>query len=284
VELERAGVTLARRLGDRSIEIILLGNSAEDARRTGNWEWAIGELESALQLDIDAASRRWLVVVRAGYRAYMGEMTETELDAIRKEVAGSEDTDIMAGTHEVAAAMAAGAGHARRAHDEYLAMADASSLNAPYLLPLAAIQAVLAGDAALARADLERLRDIGTRGRAVDANRLGIEAGIAALDGDPAGALAGFRQSIAALRELGLPWDEAWITIVAMSVLGAGEPETLGWATRSADFLESVGARPAAELLAKLVAATPAVGAGRSRGAAASASGQERASEAPASG
>jgi hypothetical protein len=214
----------------------------------------------------------------------MGDMTEPELDAIREEAAGSEDTDILAGSHEVAAAMAAGAGDPRRAHDEYLAMADASSLNEPYLLPLAAIQAVIAGRADLARAALDRLRDIGTRGRAVDANRLGIEAGIAALNGDPVGALAGFRQSIAALRELGIPWDEAWMTIVAMSVLGAGEPETLGWATRSADFLESVGAMPAAELLAKLVAATPAVGAGRSIGAAASAGGQERTSEAPASG
>jgi len=114
----------------------------------------------------------------------MGEMTEAELEAIREEAAGSEDTDILAGTHEIAAAMAAGAGDSRRAHDEYLAMADASSLNAPYLLPLAAIQAVLAGDAALARAALARLREIGTRGRAVDANRLGIEAGITALDGE----------------------------------------------------------------------------------------------------
>jgi len=284
VELERAGITLARRLGDRSIEIILLGNSAEDARRTGDWQWAIGELESALQLDIDAASRRSLIVVRAGYRAYMGDMTEPELDAIREEAAGSEDTDILAGSHEVAAAMAAGAGDPRRAHDEYLAMASASSLNEPYLLPLAAVQAVIAGRADLARAALDRLRDIGTRGRAVDANQLGIEAGIAALNGDPAAALLGFRQSIAALRELGIPWDEAWMTIVAMSVLGAGEPETLGWATRSADFLESVGAMPAAELLAKLVAATPAVGAGRPMGAAASAGGQERTREAPASG
>jgi hypothetical protein len=214
----------------------------------------------------------------------MGEMTDPELDAIREEAAGSEDTDILAGTHEIAAAMAAGAGDPRRAHDEYLAMADASSLNAPYLLPLAAIQAVIAGRGDLARSDLDRLRDIGTRGRAVDANRLGIEAGITALNGDPAAALVGFRQSIAALRELGIPWDEAWMTIVAVSCLGAGEPETLGWATRSADFLESVGAMPAAEQLAKFVAATPPVGAGRSIGAAASASGQERPSEASASG
>jgi len=261
VELERAGIALARRLGDRSIEVILLGNAAEDARRTGDWGWALGELEAALQLDIDAASRRSMVVVRAGYRAYRGEVTEADVEAIAREAAGSEDSDVQAASHEIAGAIATTTGQWRRAHDEFIAMAESSALNAPYLLPPAAVQAVLAGEPALARATLARLTEIGTRGRAVDANRTGIQAGIAALEGDHAAALTGFRQSIAALHDLGLPWDEAWMSMAAISCLGAEEPETLGWATRAADTFDLLEVKPLGAQLAALLKQSAAIAA-----------------------
>jgi class 3 adenylate cyclase/tetratricopeptide (TPR) repeat protein len=259
VELERAGIALARRLGERSIEVILLGNAAEDARRSGEWPWALGELESAMQMDIDAASRRSLTVVRAAYLAFQGAISQAEIDALRIDAQGQEDTDVLAGIHDVQAAIEASAGNWVRAHESYVALADGSVLNAPYVLPLAAVMAVLGRMPAPARAALDRLRDIGTRGRAVDANRMGIEAGIAALEGDHAAALPGFRQSIAALRELALPWDEAWMTMAAVSCLGT-EPETLGWATRAADFLDEIGAAPVAEQLSKIVDGRPNAG------------------------
>jgi len=113
-------------------------------------------------------------------------------------------------------------------------------LNAPYALPPAGIMAILAGSPGLAREALDRLRALGTRGRAVDANRLAIEAGISAFDGDFSASLAGFRQAISMLREIGLPWDGVWVTMAALSCLGT-EPETLGWATGAADFLKQIG-------------------------------------------
>jgi class 3 adenylate cyclase/tetratricopeptide (TPR) repeat protein len=283
VELERAGLSVARRLGERSIEIILLGNAAEDARRTGDWGWALEELEAAIQLDIDAISRRSLLIVRAVYRAYQGELGRDEIDALRTDLAGGEDTDVQAGTHDMAGAVAASHGEWRQAHDEYVAMADASVLNAPYVLPIAALQATLAGDAGLARAALARLDAMGTRGRAVAANRLAIEAGIAALEGDRMAALNGYRQSIAALRELGIRVDEAWVTLAAIARIGAGEPETVGWATRAADFLDEIGATPIAEQLAALVDRSP-VSSSQRAGARQSSNGAETAREASASG
>jgi tetratricopeptide (TPR) repeat protein len=286
VELERAGIALARRLGERSIEVILLGNVAEDARRTGDWTWALGELDAAIQMDIDAASRRSLTVVRAAFQAYQGITTEADIEAIALDAQGNQDNDVNAAIHDVRAALAAASGQWRAAYEAHVAMANESLLNAPYVLPSAALEAVLAREPGLARAALARLREIGTRGRAVDANRLGIEAGLAALDGDPAAALTGFRQSIAALRELGLPFDEAWMTMAAVSCIGAGEPETLGWATRAADFLDEIGATPVAAQLERLVEGSPAITATRrSRGEDGNAPSQaEQTSEAPASG
>jgi hypothetical protein len=133
-------------------------------------------------------------------------------------------------------------------------MANASALNAPYVLPWAGLMAVLAGESELAKVALDRLREIGTRGRAVDANRIGIEAGIAAREGDRAAAVAGFRQSIAALHELGLPWDEAWMIMAAISCLGADTPESVGWAARAADTLDLLEVKPIAALLARMLA------------------------------
>jgi tetratricopeptide (TPR) repeat protein len=257
VELERAGLTLARRLGERSTEVILLGNAAEDARRTGDWAWALEELDSAIQMDMDAASRRSLLVVRATYLAYQGNISAAEIETIERDVEGIEDIDVAAGTHDIRAALAAVAGDWKQAHDEYIAQSVASVLNAPYALPPAGIMAILAGSPGLAREALDRLQALGTRGRAVDANRLAIEAGIAASDADYGAALSGFRQSVGALRDIGLPWDEVWVTMAALSCLGT-EPETLGWATRAADFLEQIGATQIAEQLSKLVDASPA--------------------------
>ena len=79
-----------------------------------------------------------------------------------------------------------------------------SDLNAPYSFPKAGRAAVLAGDAAMARAAVDGLARIGARGRAMDADRAAIGAGIAALEGDLMGARTGYRTAVAAFRDLGL--------------------------------------------------------------------------------
>ncbi len=254
VELERAGITVARRLGERSTEVILLGNAAEDARRTGDWSWAQAELEAAIQLDVDAASRRSLLVVRATYLAYQGRIEDEEMDSVIAEAVAGEDPDVEAGTHDLGAARAIAAGDFGRAYAELVAMADASALNAPYVVPPAGILATMIGDAVRARAMLERLRTLGTRGRAVEANRLAIEAGVAALDGDPGTALAGYRQSIAQHRELGTAMDEVWVAMAAASRLGTSDPEIRAWLDRARETLERVEAAPLLEQLDQLIA------------------------------
>jgi len=270
VELEKSGITLARRLGERATEVILLGNATEDARRTGDWAWALGELDTAIGLDMDAISRRALVIVRATYRALQGQLTDADLEDIERPPDGIEDSDIDAGAHDVGAGQAIADGDWRKAHDEYIALADISLLNAPYVLPNAGWMAVLAREPGLARAAVDRLRQMGTRGRAIEAGVNAVLAGIATQEGDKGSALATFRQSIAMLRELGIPLDEAFVTMVAISCLGAGDPETLGWATKAADFLEEIGAVPVARQLAKLVeASTPVASRAAESGAAA---------------
>jgi hypothetical protein len=104
-----------------------------------------------------------------------------------------------------------------------------SDLNAPYSLPRAGCAAVLAGDAGAARAALAQLDGIGTRGRAVDADRTVIRAGIAAIEGDESAASAGYRTAIDSFRGLGLPWDEALAGLSAAIRLGSGVSDVSEW-------------------------------------------------------
>ena len=48
-------IATARRLGRRALEINTIANVAEDVRRTGDWDWALGELETIRQYELDDA-------------------------------------------------------------------------------------------------------------------------------------------------------------------------------------------------------------------------------------
>ena len=84
--------------------------------------------------------------------------------------------------------------------------------------------ALLAGDPATAGLALDRLIATGAHGRALDVDRTAIQAGLAALEGRRADAIAGYRSAIAGWRDLGLPWDEAITSIEFVRLLGSDEP------------------------------------------------------------
>ena len=82
VAIERESIALARRLGRRYAELTSLGNTAEDARRTGEWAWAIREVDAALQLDVDDATHLTLLGVSAFFRILQGRMDDDELASL----------------------------------------------------------------------------------------------------------------------------------------------------------------------------------------------------------
>jgi len=282
VALERDGLSLARRLGERAQEVVLTGNIAEDALRTGEWAWAVGELDAAINLDIDAASRRAMVLVRAKYHALMGHLTDDDVAEMERLIEGAGDADVDTSVFEIASIQAISEAQWRKAYDALAVVAEKSRLNAPYVLPNMGWLAVLSGDATLARSTIDRLFELGTRGRATDAGRAAVLAGAAAIDGDRMAAMSGYRAAFAAFRELELPWDAALVTMSAVSCLGADDPETLGWATTAADWLDEVGAAPIAAQLSKLVEQTGATAINAARAALAGAP-AEPASESQAS-
>jgi hypothetical protein len=97
----------------------------------------------------------------------------------------------------------------------------------------------------------------GTRGRSIDADRITVEAGIAALGGDRDAALVGYRTGLSAYRDLSLVVDETLLAMQAATTLGANEPEVAGWVDGARTILTRLRAAP---LLARLddAAAAPA--------------------------
>ena len=83
VDVQREIITTARRLGRRALEINTIGNVSEDARRTGEWDWILGELEGARQYELDDAGEIVLDQAIAMLRIMRGEVTDEAVDLAR---------------------------------------------------------------------------------------------------------------------------------------------------------------------------------------------------------
>jgi hypothetical protein len=99
-------------------------------------------------------------------------------------------------------------------------------------------------DAAGARPDLAALDASGVHGRAVEADRTTIRAGIAALEGRPADAVASYRDALRSWRDLGLAWDEALAGIDMALLLDPTDPWVRASAQAAREILVRLEASP----------------------------------------
>ena len=95
----------------------------------------------------------------------------------------------------------------------------------PLAGPLAARAALWAADLDGARAAHQTLEDKMYRGRAISLDKATVRAGIAALEGRGADALAGYRAALRGWREIGCAWDEALAVIDMVTLLHPTDAE-----------------------------------------------------------
>ena len=226
VELERQAIAIARRIGRRDMELLLIGNAGEDSFRTGEWSFQAAEFASLDELEIEASTRLPMEGASTVIALLRGEIDMTELAARYAGIMDDiQDNDFASNEIDMRAWGAFADGRFDEAASGWMEMADMSALNAPYVLPRAAGMALLARDATHARLALERMVATGAHGRAIDMDKTAIRAGLAALDGSTQEAIAGFRAAIAGWRDLGLPWDEAMTSLIFVRLVGTGSPE-----------------------------------------------------------
>jgi class 3 adenylate cyclase/tetratricopeptide (TPR) repeat protein len=113
----------------------------------------------------------------------------------------------------------------------------------------AARAALWIGDSAKARRASELYDAAPERGRFLEAMRLGMRAGVKALEGDRDRALAGYREAIRVFRDLDIEFEAALTSIEFAITLGPDEPEAVAAGDAARAYWTRLGSPP---LLARL--------------------------------
>jgi hypothetical protein len=251
LEAGREGIALARRLGVRSFQI--MDNAVGAAIRTGEWDWAAAELEPMLSDEIDPVIRLVAISDAIYLRASRGVSTErllADAEAIPPRSGDLIKPATIAWSRGLLGFIDGQFDVGRR---EILRFGEIFPQGTGEASLLAARCDILAGDADLARKDLTLVDATPRHGRAIDADRTTILAGIAGLEGRTAEAFVGYREALGVWRDLGLVWDEALCAIDMATVLDPTDPEVASAAGSARTTLLRLGATP---FLDRLEAAT----------------------------
>jgi class 3 adenylate cyclase/tetratricopeptide (TPR) repeat protein len=251
-ELALAGLTLARRLGRRSDAVGLLGWAAWNALRTGDWAWAVAELDAMSLDELEAGDRVSLGHTAFLFRALRGIPVDDRITGLAG--VGADDRIEPIEMSRTFAFFAAG----RLSEARAARRRAAESFGEPGALSNYGARAALwSRDLAGAVDDLATFDGSGLHGTVVEADRLTVRAGIAGLDDRAADALALYREALRAWRALGLAWDEALCGIDMATLLDPSDPEVRAAAEAAREILVRLEAVPFIARLDKALARSP---------------------------
>jgi class 3 adenylate cyclase/tetratricopeptide (TPR) repeat protein len=246
---DRLGLAEARRLGQRTWSDVFLTNTAFGARWTGDWDWALGELDELLAGDLERETRISALTMTIQIQALRGAPV-AELLAEAERLAGDAlDRQILTGVLGSRAATILVRGELLPAAEAYRRAAALNPGSSQDYIDLAARAAIRAGDAASAAADLAAIEATGARGPAIDARRAAIRAGLAALEGRGADAMSLYRDANRRFRDSGLRLDEGLTAIEMATLLDPADPEVRAAVDAGREILTRLRARPFVEQL-----------------------------------
>ncbi len=258
--ITREALADARRQGDRSSVAGLTGNAAWDARLTGEWDWAQGEIDALLATEPESPERLMFLSEALVLCVSRGEQIAAELAGYERLVDASASRAHRGLLHETRAEIALAQGRLAEARTESHGAVEhiGNPLDATHQLARAARAALWAGDVDGAREDLAALDALCVHGPMVSARRTVVEAGITAADGRTAEALALYRAALRRLRDLGCVWEEALVGIDMATLLDPADQEVRAAAESAREILVRLGARPYLERLETAMARTDA--------------------------
>ncbi|MEP7039972.1 MAG: adenylate/guanylate cyclase domain-containing protein [Chloroflexota bacterium] len=251
--LAREGLEIAHRISSRSYGATMVGNGSICAIRVGEWDWVEALLDEWIPPDPSFAWYAEFFSDRAILTALRGGDASADIAKAAQLRQAITDSQFESYEHWARswAAFTAGS-YADACHEAELAAAVTSYFH-PLATPLAARAALWAGDAERAAAAVEALHASGHRGTAVELDMATIRAGVAALEGRGAEALAGYRELLKGWRQAGLAFDEA-LAVTDMATLlppneraSADVHTAVDWARAT---LEGLGAKPILDRLA----------------------------------
>ena len=238
----REGLVLSRKMGRKDAHLV--DNAFGGAIRVGEWDWILGLIEEQR----NASDDRFMSLVGLsdliGLRSLRGEPVDALLVEIEKLPADERDNVWATAVAQARAWAAFAAGKFDEARRECHRLGDGFAEMTASAYTLAAHADLLAGELAAAREDLTVVENTNWRGRAHDADRAAIKAGIAALEGRRADALALYRESLRLWRALGLAWDEALCCLSMATRLDPSEPEVRAAVETGREILVRLKAQP----------------------------------------
>jgi hypothetical protein len=205
--------------------VTLVQNATSSSVRTGEWDWAVAESEEALTFDLDPESRLNLLSNVSDLRVMRGEPIEAAIAEMEQLLGGRGEPSLASALLDVRATAAFAQGDFPLARKLAMQFARMSGLAAPSMWPYAARCALWSGDADAAASDMDELDATDRRGPMIDADRRTMRAGISALEGRTAEAVAGYRDAARSWRDLGVGLDLALCDLDAVRFLGASDPK-----------------------------------------------------------
>jgi class 3 adenylate cyclase/tetratricopeptide (TPR) repeat protein len=252
VEVCRQGIAYARRMSLPGS--VLLENGIEAAHSSGDWMWAFEEAQAALTTDMESSDRAFLMCAVLPIRSWLGEDVSEALAEAESLLVGFDDPEIVSNLLGARSHAALAVGHLDEARAYALDRAAASIYNAPSSYCLAARVALWKRDASAAASDLALLDATRAHGPAITLQKATIRAGIAALEGSTAEALAGYRNALQGWRDAGLPVLEALTAIDMATLLDQELPEVQAAAANAREILGRLGAQPFIDRLERALA------------------------------
>ena len=249
----RENLAASQRLGRR--DATMAYGAAWVAIWCGDWDQALGVVAGFAETGLEREDRANLLGLAVWIASWRGEAIADDLAELERLTEGLTDPAVASGLHETRAQVALAAGRLTEAHDEALE-AGRYAAAAPPNLRLAAHAALWARDTERSRAVANALEGSGTHGRVADLGRATVQAGLVALDGRHADALALYREALGGWHEIGLPMDEALTAIDMAMLLDPAEPEVRAAADRARETLARLGAKPFLERLETAMART----------------------------
>jgi tetratricopeptide (TPR) repeat protein len=261
----REVLALSRKVGMRGLLIGGVGNFAYTAFVSGDWAEGLAEMDNFLAEDVSARDRLIMLNNALIIRASLGEPVEEGLAEMRRLTADmSGQSQLFLADPEANHALATG--ELRKARDAYMVIVDADPGQPEYAYR-AARASLWGRDLSDATELLARVEQSGAYGPVQDARVAAVRAGIAALDGRTAEALALYRDALRGFRETHSILDEAMTGIDMTELLDPSEPEVAATTKSTREILERLGAKPYLERLDSAAGRAPARAARTTRSA-----------------
>ncbi len=247
-----AALTLARRTGQRPFASWALGFHAWYTRLEGHgWDELVAELEEELERAISPVEEARIIGSLIAFAILRGEPVRARMDRRAAIIRDMTDPFLHALQEWFEADEAFLAGDLMRAREGYLRAAIPALI---YPLGLAARCALWARDADGLRELVQRLDDdleVSTDARSL---RIAAHAGLDALEGRRAEAIAGYREVFRRERAAAADFELALFILDALVGLGPEEPEIARAADEALEILGRVRARPLLDKLDELLA------------------------------